>query len=97
MPLKVDYLLRETGSSLRGNVTLTIASVVTVLVSLTLVGVALLIRQGVANTNQKWKGGVELIIYMEAEVTPEQRDALKANLDKNPAVKKTEYLDKDAA
>ena len=54
MPLKVDYLLRETGSNLRRNVTLTIASVVTVLVSLTLVGVALLIRQGVANTNQTW-------------------------------------------
>jgi cell division transport system permease protein len=97
MPLKVDYLLRETGSNLRRNVTLTIASIVTVLVSLTLVGVALLIRQGVANTNQKWKGGVELIIYMDPAVTPEQRDALGDNLDKNPAVKKTEYLDQDAA
>jgi cell division transport system permease protein len=97
MPLKVDYLFRETGSNLRRNVTLTIASVVTVLVSLTLVGVALLIRQGVANTNQKWKGGIELIVYMDPAATPEQIDALAGNLDKNPAVKKVEYLDKDAA
>ena len=45
--LKVDYVLRETGANLRRNLTLTAASLLTVVVSLILVGSALLMRQGV--------------------------------------------------
>lgn len=97
MPLKADYFLRETGSNLRRNFTLTVASVVTVLVSLTLVGVALLIREGVANTNQKWQDGVELIVYMDADIAAEQRSALKDSLEENPAVDKIAYVDQDEA
>ena len=40
MALKVDYVIRETGRNLRRNLTLTLASVLTVAVSLSLLGVA---------------------------------------------------------
>lgn len=97
MPLKVDYFLRETGSNLRRNVTLTIASIVTILVSLTLVGVALLIRQGVENTNQRWKGDVELIIFLDTGIQPERVEPISESLDKNPAVKSFRYVDSEEA
>ena len=44
MALKLDYVVRETGRNLRRNLTLTLASVLTVAVSLSLLGVALLVR-----------------------------------------------------
>ena len=46
MALKLDYVVRETGSNLVRNVTLTLASILTVVVSLTLFGSALLLQQG---------------------------------------------------
>ena len=49
MALKVDYVVRETASNLWRNLLLTSASMLTVAVSLSLVGAALLLRQGVDN------------------------------------------------
>jgi cell division transport system permease protein len=51
-PVSVDYVARETASNLWRNRLMTIAAVLTVAVSLTLVGAALLLRQGAAN----WSG-----------------------------------------
>ena len=46
---RLAYSLRETLANLTRNFTLTLASILTVVVSLTLVGVAVLARQGVDN------------------------------------------------
>ena len=73
MAVKLDYVLRETGSNLTRNVTLTLASVLTVVVSLTLFGSALLLQQGVENANDRFKGGIEFIVYLQPDVTQEQR------------------------
>ena len=44
MALNIDYVARETAHNLRRNFTLTIAALLTVVVSLTLVGISLLVR-----------------------------------------------------
>ena len=51
MPVSVDYVARETASNLWRNRLMTIAAILTVAVSLTLVGAALLLRQGAANAS----------------------------------------------
>ena len=56
---RLGYWLRETLASLRRNLTLTVAAVLTAAVSLLLLGVALLARQGVGNQLVQWKGGVQ--------------------------------------
>ena len=50
MPVSADYVARETASNLWRNRLMTIAAVLTVGVSLSLVGASLLLRQGVALT-----------------------------------------------
>ena len=55
MALKIDYVFRETGTNLRRNVTLALASVITVAVSLSLVGLALLVQRGVDQATQRWQ------------------------------------------
>jgi len=61
---RLGYWLRETFASLRRNLTLTMAAVLTAAVSLLLLGVALLARQGVGNQLVQWKGGVQFIVLL---------------------------------
>ncbi len=95
MAIKLDYVARETASNLFRNVTLTLASVLTVVVSLTLFGSALLLRQGVENANDRFKGGIEFIVYLQPKVTDEQKASIQRDLESNPDVKKAIFVDQD--
>lgn len=81
MALKFDYVIRETGRNLRRNLTLTVASVLTVAVSLSLLGVALLLQKGVANATDRWEDGVEFIIFLQPEISDAQEDRIESILD----------------
>ena len=95
MVLKLDYVLRETGTNLVRNVTLTLASVLTVVVSLTLFGSALLLQQGVENANDRFKGGIEFIVYLNPQVTAEQQASIERDLTSNPEVDEVTFVDQD--
>jgi cell division transport system permease protein len=97
MALNTDYVLRETGTNLFRNVGLTIASIITVTIALVLVGVSILIRSGLDQATAQWEGGIELIIFMEPDIQPAQRAAIQDSLDKNPEVKRFEYVSKKEA
>jgi cell division transport system permease protein len=97
MALSVDYVVRETFTNLRRNMLMTFAAVLTVAVSLSLVGGALLLRQGVNNATIQWKGGVELSIFMQPDAPPNQSEAVESELSKLPEVKSFVYVDQQAA
>ena len=84
--MKLDYATRETASNLRRNLLLTTASMLTVAVSLSMVGVALLLRYGVDNATQRWKNGVEFEIFLNLDVTPEQQARIERELTSHPDV-----------
>jgi cell division transport system permease protein len=92
MALKLDYVVRETGSNLRRNITLSLAAVVTVGVSLALFGSALLLQQGVENVSGRWEQGIELIVFLQRDVSDEQRDALRQQLEDNPEIDEVRYV-----
>ena len=95
MAVNVGYVARETGSNLTRNITLTLASILTVAVSLALVGSSFLVRQGVENATLRWQGGIEFIIFMNADVSPSQQQALKRDLEQNPEIKRIRYYNRD--
>ncbi len=97
MAMKANYLVRETGSNLRRNITLTLASIVTVAVSLALFGIALLLRQGVDNATQRWEGGIEFVVFMNADASAAQLQAVADALDASPEVAKITFFDQDKA
>jgi cell division transport system permease protein len=97
MAMRADYVLRETTGNLRRNIGITIATVVTVAVSLAMVGFGLMVGFGVANATERWEGGIEFVVFMQPEATPEQIDAVGADLEANPAVASFEFFDKDRA
>ncbi len=97
MALSLDYVVRETASNLRRNLLMTSAAVLTVAVSLSLVGGALLLKQGVSKASLQWRGGVELSIFMLPEASPSQSEAIERDLSQMPEVKKVTYVDQQAA
>jgi cell division transport system permease protein len=64
MPVSADYVVRETASNLWRNRLMTIAAVLTVAVSLSLVGAALLLKQGAAKAEVEWQRGTEVTVFM---------------------------------
>src|SRR3954454_10350751 len=94
---RLSYMLRETGASLRRNLTLTLASLLTVVVSLALLGTALLVQKAVDNLLKRWEGGVEFIVFMNPDATQDQIDAVNRDLGDNPQVDKVSFFDKQQA
>jgi cell division transport system permease protein len=97
MALKVDYVAREVFINLRRNVTLTVATIVTVVVSLSLVGAALLVRQGNDRATERFQGGIEFIVFVDPEATPEADAAIGDALEESPQVERVTYIDQDEA
>src|SRR2546430_3655508 len=97
MPIAPTYAVKETGINLRRNVLMTLAAIVTMTVSLGWVGGVLLIRQGVNKQTKQWRGGGELSVFMKADATETQIDAVRSELTSLPQVKKITYVDKPAA
>lgn len=96
MAINGNYVVRETTANLTRNITLTVASVLTVFVSLAIVGTTVLVRQGAQNMTKQFEGGVEFIVYLDPGITKDQLDTVKANLEDNPAIARTEYVNEEA-
>lgn len=97
MAVKADYVIRETGSNLMRNVTITVATVLTVAVSLFLVGFSMMVSEGVRNATQRWQGGIEFVVFLNPDATQEQIDAVGRDLRESPEVEKTTFIDQKAA
>ncbi len=68
---RLAYTLRETWASFQRNVTLTVAAIITAAVSLLIFGLTLLIQDGFNNLLQRWEGGVEMIVFVNAGTEPD--------------------------
>lgn len=97
MAIKVDYVVRETGSNLFRNLSITVASILTVMVSLFLLGCALMVSLGVNKATQRWQGGIEFIVFINPAASPEQLQAVDKALHDSPEVEKITYVDQKAA
>ena len=80
---RLAYFTRETLISLRRNLLMTFAGVMTVSVSLFLFGGILLVSRVVDHGTNKWKNGVELEIFMQVKASPSQIAKVKAALDQD--------------
>jgi cell division transport system permease protein len=97
MAIKADYVLRETGSNLFRNFSITVATILTVMVSLFLLGFSLMLSQGVNKATQRWQGGIEFIVFIQPQATPEQVQAIDKNLHESPEFERVTYVDQKAA
>ncbi len=97
MAISVAYVAKETTSNLLRNLLMTLAAVLTVAVSLSLVGGAMLLKQGVTRATIQWRGGVELSIFLKPDVADNQVKAIRQQLSNMPEVKRFHFVDQDEA
>ena len=91
------YYLRETILSIWRNLSLTLAAILTVAVSLALVGASMMIREGAERATAQFQEGVEFIVFMNPDADADQDAAIRHVLDSSPAIEGYTYIDKAAA
>lgn len=96
MALRVDYLAKETGNNLVRNPTLTVATVLSVAVSLALLGASMLITSGVNSFNSRFKDGVEFIVWMNPDVPTQHVEQVRYFLESSPTIDRVNYVNQEA-
>ncbi|CAB4664843.1 unannotated protein [freshwater metagenome] len=97
MITRLSYFARETLVSLKRNLLMTIAGVITVTVSLCVLGGAWMLSTLVNHGTERWKNGVELEVFMNVDATEAQIAAIQRQLVNDPEVRDFKYLTKDDA
>lgn len=97
MLTRIGYFARETLVSLRRNLLMTLAGIITVAVSLCVLGGALLLSRLVDHGTQQWKDGVELEIFMRVQATDGQIAGMNRALGADKDVRTFKYLTKEDA
>ncbi len=107
--MRVTFVASEVGSGLRRNLTMTLAVIITVAVSLGLFGASLLVRAQVSTMKDFWYDKVEVSIFLcgkgsdtpscsSGPVTDAQRDQIEADLESlKPIVENIYYESKAEA
>jgi cell division transport system permease protein len=94
---RLRYFTRETVISLRRNLLMTLAGILTVTISLLLLGGILLFQRWVDHGTEKWRSGVEFEIFMRPDATEPQITTVRAELEQDQQVRRFRFITKDEA
>lgn len=95
--MRFKYVLSEVLVGLWRNVTMTIAMIITMAVSLTMLGAAGLMYLQVAQMKDFYYGEIEVSIFLDNEISPEQQMALETQLKEDPLVREVHYESSEEA
>jgi cell division transport system permease protein len=87
------YAFRETISNLWRNRMMTLAAILTVAVSLSLVGSALLLKQSAAQASVAWQTGTRVTVWMNPTASQGELDAVRTQLADSPLVRQCIFFD----
>jgi cell division transport system permease protein len=106
--MRASFIVHEIGIGLRRNLIMTLAMVITTAVSLGFLGTAVLFNQQVSVMKDFWYDKVEVSVFLcgddsegascaAGEVTQDQRESIRADLDSMPEVERVYYESKQKA
>lgn len=95
--MRVKFIFSEAFLGLRRNLTMTIAMIVTTAIALGLFGAGIIVQQRVDDMKDYYYYKVEVSVFLADGVTPEQRDAIGAELEGNDLVSEVIYESKEEA
>jgi cell division transport system permease protein len=97
MAFKPTYYISETFSNLRRNLLMTTTAIITVLISLFMLGGVLLLNGMVSNVTLQFKGNIQLRVYLRNDITSAQLQALQAKIANDATVKDSKFYSHDDA
>ncbi|MQY07061.1 permease-like cell division protein FtsX [Actinomadura macrotermitis] len=106
--MRVQFVLQEIWIGLRRNLTMTISLIITVAIAMALLGTGLLVQGQAKASKNYWTDKIEVSVFLctksssnpvcnKQDAKPEEKAALKAQLDKMPQVAHVEYENKEQA
>src|SRR3954464_8499333 len=95
--MRAKYVLSEVLTGLWRNVTMTIAMMITMTISLIMLGFSVLMYMQVDNMKSFFYDKVEVSIFLKADVTDQQRESLKTDLAGDPLVQNVIYESREVA
>ncbi len=87
MPVSAGYVGREAVTNLWRNRLMTVAAILTVAVSLALVGSSLLLKQGASKATVQWQSGVNAIVWVKPDASPSLAASIGNELGQSPYIK----------
>jgi cell division transport system permease protein len=105
--MRIQFVVSELAIGLRRNVTMTLAAIVTITISLTLLGGALMIRDGAGRLEHDLLNNIEVSVYLNTAcglpqapsdcLTPAQLSQIQTTLKQLPQVKTVTYVSSASA
>ena len=95
--MRLGHVVSEASIGLRRNLVMSTAAVITIAVSLTFVGAALLVRQSVDRLQEAFFTEIEVAVYLDKGVTDSQREEVNRTLQGLPLVERVTYASKQDA
>jgi cell division transport system permease protein len=95
--MRLQYVLSEVLTGLWRNVTMTVAMIITMAVSLTMLGAGVLLFWQVNSMKDFFYAKVEVSIFLTNDVSAEQRDGLQNDLKSDPLVQSVTHESKEQA
>jgi cell division transport system permease protein len=95
--MRVKYVLNEVLVGLWRNVTMTVAMIITMSVSLTMLGASVLLYMQVDQMKNFYYGEIEVSIFLRKDVNDAQRTAINQAIDSNTLVESKTYETREQA
>lgn len=90
--MKISYFFSETATNLRRNLLMTVAAVVTVAISLLLLGGVAILHMAVRNMTYNWEAKVEVSAYLSDDITEGEQQTLETEIAALPQVQEVTYV-----
>jgi len=95
--MRLKYVLNEVLVGLWRNVTMTVAMIITMSVSLTMLGASVLLYMQVDQMKNYYYGEIEVSVFLRTDITDAQRQAIDSAIAQSPLVKERTYETREQA
>ncbi|MCH7231273.1 permease-like cell division protein FtsX [Glycomyces sp. L485] len=95
--MRAKYVMSEVFLGLWRNISMTVAMIITMAVSLTMLGAGLLLYNQVDVIERYYQTNLEVVIYLDREITEEVTDQIHSDLRSNQYVAEVEFESKEKA
>jgi cell division transport system permease protein len=95
--MRAKYVMSEVFLGLWRNISMTVAMIITMAVSLSMLGAALLLYNQVDVIEEHYQTNLEVVVYMQRDITPEVSDQIGADLKASPLVKQVVHESQEQA
>lgn len=97
MNFRIGNLFRELSYSLRRSFSLFVGTLLTILISMTVLGAGLVLSAAVDTATDRWKDGVEFIVFLNPDATDAETSSVTNKLNSSPEIDRFTFVDKEAA